>query len=524
VGVDYALFAVASVRRRLAGGATPVAAAAAAFDTAHTIVVSAIAVSLGFGALLLVNVPTVRAIAIGGMAVVIAASALSLTLLPVVLSWMGQAVNWPRTRQHAHLRPTVWDRGAAFVMQYRWPCLVAGLAALGVLALPVLRLQPWSVGVADLSPELEARQGYDRLARAFEPGLVGPVVVSVQVPPGDSVWQPSVQAAIASVSRRLLDDTRISSVGGVADLLGFDDRIGEVLTATTGEASVPLRALTADVVSRDGRTALLLVVPAGPPESRDAASLVRDLERDEWPELKGSHAVVGISGTTAMMHDFDSEVSGRMRSAVVPAVVGTTFLVLTVAFRSVLIPLKAIALNVLSVAASYGFLVSVFQDGYGAELIDLTPPGGLNSLIVLVLFAVLFGLSMDYHVFLLSAIRDAFAVTGETKAAVVAGVRQTAGPVTGAALVMVCLFLSFGFTRLVATRELGLGLACAVALDATVVRLVLLPASMAILGKWNWWLPFRGYTPPRAGARPRRLSEHAMESRSPRRHAAVEGR
>ena len=147
----------------------------------------------------------------------------------------------------------------------------------------------------------------------------------------------------------------------------------------------------------------------------------------------------------------------------------------------------------------------------------------MNSLVLLVLFAVLFGVSMDYHVFVLSAVREAFAVTGDTKAAVVAGVRHTAGPVTGAALVMVCLFLSFGFTRLVATRELGLGLACAVALDATVVRLVLLPSSMAILGTWNWWLPWRRYTPTRAGSGTRRLRQHAVEPRPPRRDAAVDG-
>jgi RND superfamily putative drug exporter len=163
--------------------------------------------------------------------------------------------------------------------------------------------------------------------------------------------------------------------------------------------------------------------------------------------------------------------------------------VLLVSFRSVLIPLKAILLNLVSVLASYGFLVYVFQDGRGARWIDLSPPGGLNSFIVLVLFTVLFGLSMDYEVFLLSRVRNVYLATGDNARAVSLGLQQTARPISSAALVMVSIFTSFGFTRLVATRELGLGLAFAVALDATLVRLVLVPALMALLGRFNWWFP-----------------------------------
>lgn len=516
VGVDYALFAVASVRRRLAEGASAIDAAGAAFETARTIVVSAIAVAIGFGALLLVNIPALRAIAVGGMVVVVTAAALSLTLLPALLSWLGSAVNWPRRPHAGGRRSTRWHHAATWVMERRWLSLAAGTAVMVALAWPALRLQPWSVGVADLSPELEARQGYELLATHFDPGLVGPTVVLLQLPPGGSVWHPAFQTAIVSLSRRLLDDTRISSLSGFPDLMAG----GGGRPAVDGPER--WRGLAADVVSRDERTALLFVHPADAPESRAAMRLIHDLEQDVRTELNGVRARVGISGTTALTRDFHNEIAGRMRRVVIPVVLGATFLVLMVAFRSVLIPLKAIALNVLSVAASYGFLVLVFQDGYGADLINLTPPGGVNSLVLLVLFAVLFGVSMDYHVFVLSAVREAFAATGDTKAAVVAGVRHTAGPVTGAALVMVCLFLSFGFTRLVATRELGLGLACAVALDATVVRLVLLPSSMAILGTWNWWLPWRRYTPTRAWSGTRRVRQHAVEPRPPRRDAAVD--
>jgi RND superfamily putative drug exporter len=166
-----------------------------------------------------------------------------------------------------------------------------------------------------------------------------------------------------------------------------------------------------------------------------------------------------------------------------------TFVVLFVHLRSLLIPLKAIALNLLSVLASYGFLILIFQDGHCARLFGLTPPGGLNAFIVLMLFTILFGLSMDYEVFLLLAIRARYLRSGNSADAVAHGIATTGGTITSAAAIMISLFLSFGFTHLMATREFGLGLAFAVALDATIVRLVLLPALMALFGRANWWLP-----------------------------------
>ena len=197
-----------------------------------------------------------------------------------------------------------------------------------------------------------------------------------------------------------------------------------------------------------------------------------------------------------MLTDFDRGIFARMW-LVVPAVLLVTFVVLLVHLRSLLIPLKAIALNLLSVLASYGFLILVFQDGHGAQLLGLTPPGGLNAFIVLMLFTILFGLSMDYEVFLLSAIRTRYLRSGDSADAVAHGIATTGGTITSAAAIMISLFLSFGFTHLIATREFGLGLAFAVALDATIVRLVLLPALMALFGRANWWLP--SFVSPHAG-------------------------
>jgi RND superfamily putative drug exporter len=491
VGVDYALFIVSSFRAALAEGRDARASAARCVEEAgHTIVVSGVAVAIGFCALFLVNVPFLHSMAAGGVIVVLTAVAASLTLLPVVLSHVGGAVNWPRRNPRPpQFRGGVWGRWAGTVMRHPWACLAIGFAILGTFVAPLGRLQPWNVGAEHLVTGLEAREGYDVLARQFEQGAIGPTMLLIEVPAGRTMWDPELQHGVAALSVRLSEDPRVARVNGFPDFLAL---AGSLQRVAKSSEDVPehLRPFVRDVLGADDRTAIIVLLPASAPESRDSMTLVDELRRDSWPELEGTDARVSISGATALMRDFDDEVFGRMR-VVVPVVLVTTFVVLLVAFRSILIPLKAIVLNLLSVLASYGFLVYLFQDGLGAEWIGLTPPGGLNSLIVLILFTVLFGLSMDYEVFLLSRIRAAYAASGDNVRAVSLGVQQTAGPIASAALVMISIFAAFGFTRLVVTRELGLGLAFAVALDATLVRLVLVPATMALFGRFNWWFPGR---------------------------------
>jgi RND superfamily putative drug exporter len=217
-------------------------------------------------------------------------------------------------------------------------------------------------------------------------------------------------------------------------------------------------------------------------------AFVRELRSSSWSEAEDAGLTVRVGGMTAGMIDFDDELFGSLKR-VVPLVLAITFIVLVLAFRSIVVPLKAIMMNLISVLAAYGFLVYVFQDGIGANLIGLVPPGGLNSFIVLMLFTILFGLSMDYEVFLLSRIRDEYRRCGDNRQSVINGLTQTGGLITSAALIMVVLFGSFGFTRLTATREFGLGLAFAVALDATLIRVVLVPILMGMLGPANWWFP-----------------------------------
>jgi RND superfamily putative drug exporter len=256
----------------------------------------------------------------------------------------------------------------------------------------------------------------------------------------------------------------------------------------------PVRAAAARVVSADGRVAILALMTPGPPEDRATMAYVRRLRAQSWPELESAGLQVQWGGFAAVLTDFDHELFGRL-PWVALAVIVLTFGVLAWLFKSIVLPLKATLLNTVSVLAAYGFLVLVFQEGRGAEWIGLDPPGGLNAFVVVMLFTILFGLSMDYEVFLLSRVREEYLASGDNARAVAAGLSGTAGIITSAALIMISIFASFGFTRLAPTREFGLGLAFAVALDASIIRVMLVPALMAISGKWNWWWPGSGPKP-----------------------------
>ena len=457
VGVDYALFLVSRCRDELeAGKSFRDAVEIATLRTVHVVVVSGLAVCTGFLALLLVRIPFLHTLAFGGVTVVVSAMLMTLTVLPALLMVVGERVNWPRrfsTRETG--RPGIWGRWAQQTMERPWRYLVPTLVVLAVLIVPTLRLRAWNVGAHDLPPATEAREGYDLLERNFAPGWMAPIALFVESRTGP-IATPERQRALLATYERLAADPRV--------------RVARALPAP------------------DGRAALLMLVPRSAPESDETARFVRALRTETWSDARDADLGVRVGGFNAAIIDFDDELFGSVKR-VVPLVLGVTFVVLLIAFRSIVVPFKAIVMNLISVLAAYGFLVYVFQDGIGAGLIGLVPPGGLSSFIVLMLFTILFGLSMDYEVFLLSRIQEEYRRSGDNAASVVSGLSQTGGLITSAALIMVVLFGSFGFTRLVATREFGLGLAFAVALDATLIRLVLVPVLMGLVGRANWWWP-----------------------------------
>ena len=458
IGVDYALFLVSRCREELSRGASfPSAVETAASQAGHVVLVSGLAVCTGFLALFLVHIRFLHTLALGGVAVAVTSVLMTLTLLPSLLLLIGERLNWPRQLSR---RPRgdggLWPRWAHETMTRPWRYLIPSLIVLGVLIVPTLQLKAWNMGARDLSPTMEARQGYELLDRNFAAGWMGPIAILVKGHDDGNVLASKTQGAIAGIRSRLASDPRVRIVGGYP--------------------------------SEDGHSALIFVVPRSAPESEEVMTMVRELRAQPWQSARNAGLSIQIGGFSASVLDFDAELFGSMKR-VIPVVLAVTFLALVFAFGSIVVPIKAITMNLISVLAAYGFLVYVFQKGIGAGLIGLVPPGGLNSFIVLMLFTILFGLSMDYEVFLLSRIKEEYQRTGDNRKSVVSGLSQTGGLITSAALIMVVLFGSFGFTRLTATREFGLGLAFAVALDATLIRVVLVPILMGLLGRANWWFP-----------------------------------
>ena len=492
VGVDYALLLVGRYRAELAGGGSPREALARAVRfSGQAVVLSGLTVAAGFLALLLVRIPGMHSLAIVGAVVVLVAVAATLTLLPVLLDLAGEKIFWPfgpsarRGRDSRFAR--IWYAWAQLVMRRAWLALVPALVVVAILIAPVFFLKAWNPGAKDLPPDLEARQGAEALRSNFSAGWLGPVVLAVDSGRTATMWESTRQDAVLAIARRLSADPRIALVGGYPALLSaLGGSRGEIMA--TDQLPQQIQSIAAAAINRSANLALVVLIPRAAPESPQTMDLVRDLRRDAWTEARAAGLTVRVAGPSAGILDFDRELFGALWR-VIPAVLLVTYLMLYAQFRSVLIPAKAILLNLLSVLAAWGFLVLLFQFGAGANAIGLDVPGGLSGFVVLMLFTVLFGLSMDYEVFLLSRIKEERDRGADNATAVARGLQHSAGIITTAALIMVCIFASFAFTSLVATRQFGFGLAFAVAFDATLIRVVLVPALLQLLGSWNWWTP-----------------------------------
>ncbi|MBP5877147.1 MMPL family transporter [Streptomyces scabiei] len=463
VGIDYALFVLARHREYLAGGLDPRTAAGRAVATAgRPVVFAGGTVVVSILGLAVANVPFMT---VGGVAVSIVVLIMvlaSVTLLPAFLGAagprlaragrIGRALRAGRRRDvAAGAAPAAgWRRWIGHVGRHPVPYAVGAAGLLLTATLPVLGLR---VGLPDdgsLPPGRTERRAYDLVAEGFGPGTNGPLVVAAD-PAGDP---------------------------------GVLDRLVGAVAADPGIASVAPAH-----VDRATGIATLVVFPATGPQDRATADTIARLRTDVLPTAIGQGpARAHVGGAAASLSDVGQRTSERL-PAFVAAVLAMSFLLLMLVFRSVLVPLKAVLLNLLSIGAAYGVMVAVFQWGWGGALIGLEATVPIVSFIPMFLFAILFGLSMDYEVFLLSRVREEYLRTGDNGTAIVEGVSRTARIITSAALIMVAVFLSFAVADDPSTKMFGLGLATAILIDATVVRMVLVPATMTLLGRANWWLP-----------------------------------
>jgi uncharacterized membrane protein YdfJ with MMPL/SSD domain len=455
LGIDYSLFVVSRFREERSGGRDKLDAIAAAGGTAsRAVLFSGIAFVIAMLGLLIIPNTIFRSLAAGAILVGITSVLAALTLLPAVLSLLGDRVNSLRiplvgrgAERGTGAEGRFWGAIVGAVMRRPVVSLVLSVGALLALALPVLAFQTGEAGIRTMPDRFPSKQGFIALEQEFGVGTTDDVQVVVD---GD-VSSVETRSAI----ERLAVDVR-------------EDRA--------------FRQVETDVYP-ERRLALIEATPAGDSRDDRALAAVRQLRETEIPGAR-----VLVTGETAESIDYFA-LTDRWLPILIAFVLGLSFILLTVAFRSIVVPATAILLNLLSVGAAYGALILVFQKGVGNELFGFQQVDFIEAWVPLFLFAVLFGLSMDYTVFLLSRIRERYVQTGDNDFAVAHGIGSTARLITGAALIIIAVFSGFALGDLVAFQQMGFGVAISLLIDATIIRSVILPATMKLLGEWNWYLP-----------------------------------
>jgi putative drug exporter of the RND superfamily len=462
VGIDYALFIVTKHKLQLAEGLEMHESIARACATAGGAVVFAgITVAIALCSLLVAGIPLVTTLGYTAAIAVVVSVLAAITLLPALLGVLGErihslAVHLGGTHPDDH-EPHGWARMARAVGRRPWPALVLSTALLLMLALPVFQLRLGQSDTSAMPTSTTIRQAYDTITDGFGAGTNGPLLIGVQMTTpatGDPTKDPRLTGLVNAVAK------------------------------TPGVQSVaPV------TVDKAGTAAVFTAVATTAPAASQTEDLVDNLRDNVIPKaVAGTGLTAYVGGQTAGYIDLAEKIAAKL-PLMIAVVVLLSLVVLLVAFRSVVIPLKAAVMNLLSVAAAYGVVTAVFQEGWGAGVVGLPHAIPIVSFAPLLMFAILFGLSMDYEVFLVTQMQEHYLESGDAKEAVVDGLAATGRVITSAALVMVCVFTSFVLNGDPTVKEFGVGLAFAIAVDATVVRCLLVPAVMELLGERSWWIP-----------------------------------
>ena len=458
VGIDYALFIVTRHKLQLKDGMEMQESVARATATAGGAVVFAgFTVVIALCSLAFAGIPLVSTLGFTAAIAVVIAVGAATTLLPAMLGALGPKIDSLRVqfgKTHPDdVEPHGWARWARGVADRPWRSTIAALAILIVLAIPIFRLELGQNDLSALPKSTTARQAYDSLTFGFGPGVNGPLLIASEF---DSAEE--AKAVLPGLQKK---------IGGAADVAGVSE----------------------PTLDKQGTVAVFTVISKSAPWADETVSLVEDLRDTTIPAaLKGTAAHSYVGGQTAGYIDLATQIGDKL-PLMIAIVVGLSFIVLLLAFRSLLVPIKAAAMNLISVAAAYGVVTAVFQLGWGSSLIGLDHAIPIVSFVPLLMFAILFGLSMDYEVFLLTQMREHFRENEDEREAVIQGLANTGRVITSAAAIMVCVFTSFVLNGNPIVKEFGVGLAVAIAIDATLVRCLLVPAIMTLMGKRAWWLP-----------------------------------
>ena len=460
VGIDYALFVVTRYRQGLGELLDPREATVLALATAgRAVLFAGCTVIISLLGLFIVELPFMHGLVIGTMAAVLMVMAAALTLLPAMLGFVGRNIDRfhipglvVRSATAGH---GFWYRWSRTVQRRPWLCGSAALLSLLVLAVPFLSMHLGFSDAGNDPTNLTTRQAYDLLARGFGTGFNGPLIIAADIPPGSSAGRTAVESL----------DARLRAVNGVA-------------------------SVQPAVFNSAGNAAVITAFPKTSPQDTATAALVNELRDTVVPSVvEGRGITVYVGGETAAAVDSSAYLSGKL-PLVIALIIVLAMLLLMAVFRSITIPITAAVMNLLSIGAAYGVIVGVFEWGWFGSLFGVSRTGPIDPWIPIMMFTIVFGLSMDYEVFLMSRIREEWRRSGVNSLAVANGLASTARVITAAAAIMICVFGSFVVKDPLRVLDVfGLGLAAAIFIDATLVRMVLLPSVMQVLGRANWWMP-----------------------------------
>lgn len=492
LSIDYALFIVSRYRFQRAAGFGPEEALISTMATAgRSITYSGLTVMLGMLALavLTIDIGIIRSIGIAVLLVAGAAVAAALTLLPALLAVLGDRIEWLRVLPKPRPKPPgegIWYRLSQMIMRRPWAWLLAGLLVLFIMAIPVHDLK---LGRGGTTTHDESRDGLDVVTQSFGGNQSNPILVVVDSRTSNGVWTPQFLEALDRLTTNIKSDPRVLEVSSLSTAfasLPHDQYLK--LTASAYKAT-PLAKVPLVDADAGNDMAVVTIVPRFAVYDDRTESLVSDLRLQTVPASNLPSAYgVNVGGETAITLDY-KDLIGHRFPFIVATVMVMIFLILMMFFQSLALPAKAMLLNLASVLATFGALVFIFQYGYGTKLMGFDSFHQISAVTPTILYVTIFALSTDYEVFMLSRVKEFFGRTRNNEESVAAGLQQTAGVITAAALILVGTFGSFATGDALAIKEIGVGLAIGVLLDATLVRVVLVPATMRLMGAGNWYMP-----------------------------------
>jgi putative drug exporter of the RND superfamily len=531
VGIDYALFIVTRHRSQIAeeGMDYPESIARATATSGGAVVFAGSTVMVALLSLGIVDLPLVTALGYTSALTVAVAVVAAITLLPALLGMLGPRIEKLRIplpkHMHHDAKPHGWLRWATFVAKRPWPSLIVATVILLALAYPATKMWLGQQDNGNLPEDTQARQSYDLLSEGFGPGVNGQMLVSVDLseqpakPDQDKlndIDKQEKQQKDEATQKADEQEQQLEAQGVPPDQAQeqvqpqLDEQLDEITQQADDQkqqvdqpASDPrlqtlrddmsktkgVEDVTQPLVNDEGTAAVYTVTPTTAPSDKATIDTVNRLRDDTIPEAtKGQGMTAYVGGTTAGYIDLASQISSKLPQTIITVIL-LSFILLLLAFRSVLIPLTAGLMNLISIGAAFGVVTAVFEQGHGEQLVGLDAPVPIVSYVPLFMFAILFGLSMDYEVFLMTHIRERWAEAKENHTSVVEGLAHTGRVITSAALIMVSVFCAFILSGDPTVKQFGVGMAVAVAVDATVVRCLLVPAVMILLGKANWWMP-----------------------------------